>query len=256
MELLRRAFVAGCRSAHAVVAPSEFGLRTADAYAGGVVSNKGFVAPNPIPDYVKFDPSNPPSHPYGGRPFLFYLSVVYWYKNHLNLVEAYRRAVLQGHDLPDLLMAGPATDRECVAELERAIEASGMRERIRYVGKVDFADIPGYLHHATVNVFPSTCETSSLVQSEILGAHGVQACSNVGPMPEVAGGTAELFDPLDPDDIARVVVRLCGDEARRDELRKLAAERAATLTVERCWAEIWKAALHAQASFRGTESAR
>jgi glycosyltransferase involved in cell wall biosynthesis len=89
------------------------------------------------------------------------------------------------------------------------------------------------------------------VQSEILGARGVQACSDVGPMPEVAGGTAELFDPYDPDDIARAMVQLCADEDRRAELRRLAGERAATLTVERCWEQIWRAALHAHAAFGG-----
>lgn len=251
LELVRRAYVAGCKRAHAVVAPSAFGLDTADRFAGGVVAGKGFVAPNPIPEHVKIDPSSPPGHPYDGRPYLFYLSAVYWYKNHHNLVEAYRRAVAGGAELPDLLIAGPVAERDYMASVERAIEEGGLRDRVRYLGKIPFERIPAYLHHATVNVFPSTCETSSLVQTEILGAHGVQACSNIGPMPEVAGGTAELFDPHDPDDIARVLARLCSDEARRRELRELAAARAATLTVERCWEEIWKAAEHAHAAAPG-----
>ncbi len=246
MEILQRVFVAGCRAADVVVAPSRFGVEAADRYSGGGVLDRSYVAPNPIPEYVKYDPDRPPRHPYGGRPFLFYLSVVFWYKNHLNLVEAYRRAVERGHDLPDLLMAGPGTDRAYVEKLERAIAESGLGDRVKYLGKVPLEDIPGYLHHATIDVFPSTCETSSLVQSEILGAHGVQACSDYGPMPEIAGGTAELFDPHDPDDIARVLVELSGNEERRAELRKLAAARAATLTVEACWDVIWEAAERAE----------
>jgi glycosyltransferase involved in cell wall biosynthesis len=134
--------------------------------------------------------------------------------------------------------------------MEQAIADAKLGARVRYLGMVPREDIPGYLHHATINMFPSTCETSSLVQSEILGAAGVMACSNMGPMPEIAGGAAELFDPHDPDTIAACMVRLVGDEARREDLRRRAAARAATLTIETFWAAAWRAALFAHAARR------
>ena len=116
---------------------------------------------------------------------------------------------------------------------------------MRYLGRIPREDIPGLLHHATVNVFPSTCETNSFVQGEILGAHGVMACSNVPPMPEIAGDAAELFDPHDPDSIGAVLVRLSHDERRRAELRQLAARRAAEFTWEACGDAMWEAAAFA-----------
>jgi glycosyltransferase involved in cell wall biosynthesis len=240
LEILNRLYVAGSKNADALVVPSRHGGERVSAYAGDL-SAKTFVAMNPVPEYVRPDPARPPAHPYGGRPFLFYLSVVFWYKNHLNLIEAYRRALVRGEALPDLLMAGPPDDAAYVRRIEAAIGAAGLAARVKYLGKIPRADIPGLLHHAVVNVFPSTCETNSFVQGEILGAHGVMACSNVAPMPEIAGDAAELFDPFDPDSIAATLVRLCADPARRAELRRLAAARAAGFTVEACGEAMWRA---------------
>ncbi len=245
--LLQRTMVASSRRADALIVPSRHGLERVSHYAGDL-SAKSFVAMNPVPEYAKFHPESPPAHPLGGRPFLFYLSVVFWYKNHLNLIEGYRRIVSRGGDLPDLVMAGPPDDPAYVRCIERAIAESGLGPRVRYLGRIPREDIPGLLHHATINVFPSTCETNSFVQGEILGAHGVMACSNIPPMPEVAGGAAELFDPYDPDSIGAVLLRLSHDEARRAELRRLAAARAAEFTWDSCGDTMWKAVEFARTS--------
>jgi glycosyltransferase involved in cell wall biosynthesis len=253
--LLQRAFVRAARKADAVVFPSRHGLETVTRYAGPL-SDKAFLAPNPVPDYVRVDPSAPPPHPNEGRPFLFYLSVASRYKNHLNLVEAYRRAAVRGADLPPLLMAGPPADQEYLREILVAIDAAGLGERVRWLGKVPREQIPGWLHHATINVFASTCETSSFIQAEILGAGGVMACSSVPPMPEVAGGAAELFDPYDPDSIAGALIALWSAPQRRRELRARARELARGLTVEACGDVIWAASRRAYESRGGSRSAK
>jgi len=244
LVILQRTFVRSCRLADAIIIPSRHGLERINAYAGDQ-SAKAFVAMNPVPEYAKFRASEPPPHPYGGKPFFFYLSVVYWYKNHLGLIEGYRRMIARGEDLPDLIMAGPPHDTAYVKRIERAIADAKLGDRIRYLGLIPREDIPALLHHATINVFPSTCETNSFVQGEILGAHGVMACSNTPPMPEVAGPAAELFDPYDPDSIGETLVRLSHDEARRAELRRLAAARAAEFTWDACGDAMWRAAQHA-----------
>lgn len=245
LEVLQRIYVHSCRMADAVVAPSRYGIDQVVRYSGDI-DERCFVAPNPIALDVQHG-ETPPPHPHDGRPFFFYLSVVVWYKNHLNLIEAYRRAREAGHDLPDLLIAGPSNDAAYTERIRRAIEEGGFDGRVRYLGRVPRETIPGYLHHATINVFPSLCETSSLVQSEILGAGGVMACSDCGPMPEVAGGAAELFDPHDPDSIAEVLVRLSRDEARRAELRRLAKGVATERTAEVFWSAAWRAIEYAAA---------
>jgi glycosyltransferase involved in cell wall biosynthesis len=249
LEILQRVYVRSSRIADRLVLPSRHGIERLCAYAGDL-SGKAFVAMNPVPRHVLYDPSRPPAHPYGGKPFLFYLSVVFWYKNHLNLIEGYRRVLASGEELPDLILAGPPDDRDYVRRIHEAIDRGRLGERVKFLGKIPREDIPGLLHHATVNVFPSTCETNSFVQGEILGAQGVMACSSVPPMPEVAGAAAELFDPYDPDSIGSTLLRLCRDEGRRAELRRLAAARAAEFTRDACGEQMWRAILEARESFR------
>ena len=109
------------------------------------------------------------------------------------------------------------------------------------IGVIPDHSIKAWLHHATVNLFPSTCETNSLVQSEILGAQGVMACSDVPPMTEVAGNAAALFNPYDPDSIAEVILRLCADDGIREDLRRRSAHRATELSWETCADATWSA---------------
>ncbi len=249
LEILRRLYVRSCIRADAVVFPSLHGLERVSAYAGDL-AGKSSIAYNPVPSYVAFDPANPPRHPHGGAPYFFYLSVVFWYKNHLNLIEAYRRLLGAGHALPDLVMAGPPADSDYVRRIQQAIAAGSLASKVRYLGTMPREDLPGWLHHATANVFPSTCETNSFVQGEILGARGVMACSNVPPMPEIAGDAAELFDPFDPDSIGRALLRLASDERRRAQLRGLAAKRAGEFTRDACGEALWRAVLRAEESSR------
>jgi glycosyltransferase involved in cell wall biosynthesis len=248
LRLLRHMYVRSARMADALVLPSRFGLETVRAHAGRLPEGS-FVGFNPIPEYVRFDPDRPPAHPYGGRPFMLYLSVIRPYKNHLNLIEAYRRASTGGRRPPDLIIAGPGENPRQVERIRRAIAEASLTDRVKYAGLLPRAELPGWFHHAAINLFPSLCETNSFVQCEILGARGVMACSDLPPMPEIAGGAAELFDPLDPDSIAAAMARLLGDERRREELRRLAGIRAAGLTPETCGEEIWKAVLHARRRF-------
>jgi glycosyltransferase involved in cell wall biosynthesis len=249
LVLLQRLYSASCRRCNAVVVPSRFAIDQMRPYAGDL-SHKSYVAPNSIPHYVVFEPESPPPRPHDGKPYFFYLSVVFWYKNHLELIEGFRRALRTEPGLPDLIMAGVPTQDSYVKRIRSALAAPELAGRARFLGKIPREDIPGWLHHATVNVFPSACETNSFIQAEIFGAHGVMACSNLGPMPEVAAGAAELFDPNDPDSIAATLIRLWRDEDRRRELRELSRRRASELTPDVCGEAVWNAVERARSDFR------
>jgi len=248
--MLRRAFVSGSRLADALTIPSRHGLAKLEQYAGPL-ADKTFIAPNPIPSYATIDEDAPPPHPRDGTPYFLYLSVMRPYKNHFNLVEAYKRAVAsEPTSLPNLVIAGPPEDESYVERVCRFIKHAGLEERVQYLGLLPREDLPAWMHHATVNFFPSTCETSSYVQAEIIGAHGVMACSNCPPMPEIAGGAAELFDPLDPDSIRDVMLRLPGDTERLAELRRLSRKRRLELSARACGDAVWKAVIRASETLR------
>jgi glycosyltransferase involved in cell wall biosynthesis len=216
----------------------------------GDISAKTFVALTGAPRDLVFNQFHPPPHPYKQKPYLIYFSAIYPYKNHISLIEAYGRIYDTERDLPELLFAGFPEDRSHLERILAAIRNYSLEKKVKYIGVLDRKDIPSWLCHADVNVFPSTCETNSVVLAEILSLGGVLACSGLPPMSEVVGCAAEFFDPYSVDSIKNVLIDLCRNRERRNELRSLALKRAAELSWSACGEAIWKAAAKARTAFQ------
>lgn len=246
--LLRRIYAHSVRLADAVVLHSAHARDLLSAHADGL-EEKTLVVHTGIPPSLDFDPAAPPPHPYDGEPYLFYLSAIYAYKNHQTLIRAYDIAQRAGARLPQLLVAGYPSDPAAVQRIEEQIQRLGLEGQARYLGPLPRADISAWLHHATVNVFPSPCETNSVVLAETLGCHGVLACADAAPMPEVVGDAAAYFDPFDADALAALLTALWTDAGRRADLEKLAVERKKAFSWDACGAAIWEAAQSAAAAY-------
>jgi glycosyltransferase involved in cell wall biosynthesis len=246
--LLRQVLVTSLKRADAVVLHSQHALKMIGQYVKGL-SSKSFVVLTGVPRDMKVNRSAPPSHPYNRVPYFLYLSAIYSYKNHLNLIEAYRQALNEKSLLPDLLMAGLPADNDYLNEILAAITKSGLENKVKYIGVLDRKDIPAWIYYADVNFFSSICETNSIVLAEILGLGGVLACSNVSPMPEVASYAAEFFDPYSITSMKNVILSLYQNQKRREELRSLSLKRAADLSWDACGTRIWQAAFKAHATF-------
>lgn len=244
----RLVFSRSLKRSDAVILHSKHALERVSAFAGDI-SGKTIVVLTGMPGTVEFNELHPPAHPYGGKPYLLYLSTLHPYKNHLRLIESYRRALGAGIPLPDLLIAGHAADESWLAKIREAIASPSLEGRAKYLGVLPQCNLGAWFHHATVNVFPSLCETNSVVLAETLGAHGVLACSDCAPMPEIAGDGAVYFDPYNPDSIVGVVRRLCADDLWRAELRRMAALRAEQFSWSACGDAVWQGAAMAVEAF-------
>jgi len=246
-RLLRIMYVRSLRAADAIILHSRYALEKMEPFTGDL-RNKTIVVHTGVPSDLGYDSSCPPAHPYGGAPYLFYLSSIQRYKNHIRLIEAYRQLFIRGAALPDLILAGFPKDEECLGAIRKSIEDAGLADRIKYIGQLPRQDIPAWMHHATVTLFPSTCETNSVIMAEALAVGGVLAVSSCPPMPEIGGDAVALFDPLSPDDMAEVIGGLCLDKARQEQLRMRATERAKELSWDACAAAVWQLSTRADAA--------
>jgi glycosyltransferase involved in cell wall biosynthesis len=241
MRLLGKVFVHGLRIADAAVLHSTHALTQLTAGAPALRAKCAVVLTG-IPTAAWLSDDAPrPAHPYGGRPYFFYLSTMQRYKNHLRLIAAYAQVATgpDGAGCPDLVLAGIPADRAYVAQVTDVVHATGLGDRVRYLGALDRAALPAWMHHAHANIFASLCETNSVIQAEILGAGGVMACSGIPPMDEVAGDAAILFNPADTEAMAVALTRLIREPALRDHLRSAAAARRQALSWDRCGEVIW-----------------
>lgn len=97
---------------------------------------------------------------------------------------------------------------------------------VRWLGYVPRADLAVLYQLCTVFCYVSLYEGFGLPVVEALASGAVVVTSSTSALPEVAGGTAVLADPVSVDSIEGSLVRALGDTQLRDRLRTLGPDRA------------------------------
>jgi glycosyltransferase involved in cell wall biosynthesis len=170
-------------------------------------------------------------------PYLLGLGTVEPRKDLPTLVRAF--AALAA-DLPHrLVLAGLAGWG--AGELEAAVAASGVADRILVPGYVPEADKAALLTGADVFAYPSRYEGFGLPVLEAMACGTPVVTTTGGSLPEIAGDAATLIEPGDDTALAAAIAKLASDQAARADAATRGLARAATFTWERC-AELTAAA--------------
>ncbi|MEN8162227.1 MAG: glycosyltransferase, partial [Myxococcota bacterium] len=111
--------------------------------------------------------------------------------------------------------------------LEELAERRGLRERVRFLGPVPYAELLGYYRGATAFVFPSLLETFGHPLLEAMLAEAPVVASDIPTFREIAGDAALYFAPLDPRALAAQVDAVGADPAGRAARIERGRERAA-----------------------------
>lgn len=166
-------------------------------------------------DKVRVIP-NAPSLPIGdappppGEPYLLAVGDLRAKKNLGRLIEAWQALRAGGQGPPRLVLAGQGG-------------AGAVPAGVELTGFAGDAALDALIRGAELLVHPSLYEGFGLVVVEAFARGTPVAIANATALPETAGGAAELFDPLDVDDMAAAIQRALG---RRAELRALGLARA------------------------------
>lgn len=127
--------------------------------------------------------------------------------------------------VPLLVIAGEGPLR---AALQRRIEDEELP--VRLVGRRE--DVSELLLASDLAVLPSAWESRSVLAQEALHARVPLVATAVGGIPELVGDAAELVPCADADALAAAVVRLLGDDDRRELLKERGVRQAATWPTE------------------------
>ncbi len=190
--------------------------------------DRAFMAP-PGVDVDRFDWDQPPT---GGPPRIVYAGSIDAGRGVRVLIRA-MAAIVREVDAR-LVLAGPMVSTKFEQALQDGIRELGLTDKVELLGVVDHDQIPALLASATVCVVPAA---SDLTPNPTVGFPTklleYMACKRpiVAPRRQTIlqvvehGREALLFEPGDPIDLARKVLRILGEPALGAQLATTAYER-------------------------------
>jgi glycosyltransferase involved in cell wall biosynthesis len=151
--------------------------------------------------------------------YVLYLGINKPHKNLVRLLHAWKNVLVQLPHPPDQLVIAGAWD-ERYPEPRQTVEELGLGERVRFLGPIAEADLPGLYSGSKVFVFPSLYEGFGLPVLEALACGVPTACSNTSSLTEAAGTAAEYFDPHNVEAITSALMSCLGEKALAPDLRE------------------------------------
>jgi glycosyltransferase involved in cell wall biosynthesis len=178
---------------------------------------------SPAPDESLTNRVKPPLKNDSACVFLFVGGIIA--RKGLNfLLEACRQLESQGKGNYELWVVGDGGQK---ADLERWSEEQGLKERIRWWGRVDYAGLGSYFHQADVFIFPTLEDTWGMVVLEALVCGKPVLCSQWAGACELIqeGKNGSIFDPREPQILAQKMAQFL----EQPSLAAILGEQAKTL---------------------------
>jgi glycosyltransferase involved in cell wall biosynthesis len=157
--------------------------------------------------------------------FILYLGTIEPRKNIASLISAFEQLA----DKPEmrefqLLIVGYSGWKN--KEVYQAINSSKHKDRIKLIGYIENSEKIYYYNLCTIFCYPSLYEGFGLPVLEAMACGAPVVTSNLSSMPEVAGDSAILIDPMDENSIKQGIMALAGDDKLRELYSAKGIERA------------------------------
>lgn len=152
-------------------------------------------------------------------PYVMYSGAMDPRKNVEGLIKAFGLLPDDLRQSHQIVIAGKIAplDQE---RLEQAARRQGLSDRIVFTGYISDEDLIHLYGATALYVFPSLHEGFGLPALEAMACGVPTIGSSTTSIPEVIGRADALFDPTDPEAIARVMVRALVDKDFNSELRR------------------------------------
>lgn len=166
---------------------------------------------------------------------LVYVGGLAPHKNLLRLAQAFARAAADPEldDLSLVFIGDPNGDgfHSNYEELKALIDGDArLTGRVHFTGFVSDDDLVSLYSAAHVVAMPALSEGFGLPAAEAIACGTPVIATAGGAVAEVVGEAGVFFDPLDVDDMARVIIRTATDDALMEQLRAASLIRASQLS--------------------------
>lgn len=194
-------------NAKGVIFLNEYGFNTLPKEKHRLIPNKSII-PHGVNESFFKDRAVPNPN---GKLKLIYVSTVDVYKHQWAIAHAVDELRKEGVDV-EVDFIGSAYPKA----LEKLLPF--LNENIRYHGAIQYDQLPEWYSKADALIFGSTCESFGMVLLEAMAGGLPVLCSKYSSMPETLGNHVLYFDPLDINDIKRIIVQSYSDREALAEL--------------------------------------
>jgi len=149
------------------------------------------------------------------RPYVLSVGTAEPRKDLPGLVAAFRELASSDPDLTLVLAGPPGWGSD---QLDLAIEASGLRDRIVMTGYVTRGVLSSLLRHARVLAYPSLYEGFGFPPLQAMSVGVPVVTTRAGALNEIVGGASLMVEPLDPEGLAEALSVAVYDDAQRSVL--------------------------------------
>jgi len=170
----------------------------------------------------------------GTTEYILSLSTLEPRKNIQTLLKAYIILLKEkGPRVPDLVVIGPKGWK--IEGLFKEYEdlPQGLKRKIKFPGYLPRELLPLIYSACKVFAFPSLYEGFGLPVLEAMACGAPVIASKTSSIPEVGGEAVIYVDPLNPEEIAKVISEVLDSSSLRDELKAKSLERAKNFSWEK-----------------------
>jgi glycosyltransferase involved in cell wall biosynthesis len=219
---------AGLKKANHIITVSKFSLERLEAIYP-FCKGKATAIFNAV-DPFEIVPQSAGVNAPRNRPYLFTIGQLAPHKNISNLIRAFNMLVDRGCDF-DLVVAGhnyrsPNYTKELMALAKDA-------SRVIFTGRLSNSEKISFLKHAKLFVFPSLYEGFGIPILEAYSLKIPQAVSRIPVFEEIFGMSEAMFDPKNPEDIAAVIEKICGDAVMQGRIVEFGTKKLMEFTWEK-----------------------
>jgi glycosyltransferase involved in cell wall biosynthesis len=229
------------RKSDGVIFLTKYARETVSSVAGKLRGQTCIVPHGVNPRFVKVPKLQRVIAKYdGAHPCrVLYVSRIDRYKHQWHVIEAV--AALRKQGFPIVLDLVGTADPIALKQLNQTMDRVDVERRwTHYHGEIPFNELHLRYAEADLGLFASSCENMPNILLETMAAGLPIACSNRGPMPEVLGQSGVFFNPEQPEDIVRALLKLIESPQARTELARSSYERVQEYSWQRCANETFR----------------
>lgn len=166
------------------------------------------------------------------KPYILYVASIAPHKNHKLLIRAFSDPAMGAFKNHKLLLVGGWSSAEQIEGLKEVVSKYSLEDKVFFLGKIQYGQLPGVYKGAELFVYPSLLESFGHPLVEAMASGLPIVAADLPYAREACGNAARYFDPYSPQDIAKVISETLGSERTLEELRRKGSERAAHFSWE------------------------